>query len=322
MNKLSYLTMFAAVLTAMTLASCGDDDAYTPGAAVSENSPSVYFSNESESSVFLDPDVVSANPDSVWEAAVTVKRPDGTGVLTVPIIVDTKSEGVDVPESVTFKDGETSTDVIIQYVHPDNGLDVTFHLDESYTNPYKVVDGTTNFKLSIVILEKLCDVTYSTSSTLTGKNLSHFAGVTSEIWSCKGRNKFMWKDFMGSGINVFFSVKPAEGVTFNPSNISALNGEILLLDHKLDYYGYGYYFIMTDDNEWPSWVPEGQTDTIEYFYMYEGSYAYSGYSFIDFAPRTDGYYSGYFYGGFQINGTGAWTVDGTGYIYYFFHYDD
>jgi len=320
MNKLSYLTMFAAMMMSLTLVSCGDDDDYAPGAAVSEDCPSVYFSNESESSVFLDPDVVTANPDSVWEAAVTVKRPDGTGELTVPIIVDIKSDGVDVPESVTFKDGETSADVIIRYVHPDNGLDATFHIDESYADPYTVTDGTTYFKLSIVILEKLCDVTYSTASTLTAKNLSHFAGVTSEIWSCKGRNKFMWKNFMGSGINIFFSVKPAEGVTFNPQNINALNGEILLLDHKYDYYGYGYYFIMTDDNDWPTWTPAGQTDEINYFYMYDASYTYSGYSFIDFAPRTDGYYSGYFYGGFQIGG--AWTLDGTGWIYFFFDYDN
>lgn len=308
-----------AILITAAFVSCDDDNDYQAAAKVSDDCPSVYFSNQSESFVSLSPDEVSAHPDSVWTTTVTAVRPNADGELTVPIVVDYKSETVEVPESVTFADGETEAEVTISYTHPDNGLDATFHIADAYANPYIEQDGTTTFKLSILIIEKLCNVTYSTSPRKSQTNLSHFAGETNEIWRYWGQNKFLWKNFLGSGVNVSFSVKEGENVTFDPNNINGLSGEILLLDHKIDYYGYGYYFIIEDDDNWPSWTPSGQSDEVSYFYMYDASYTYSGYSFIDFAERSDDYYSGYFYGGFQVND--SWTLDGTGWIYFFFDYN-
>jgi len=319
MKRLSYLMMFAAFLMSITLVSCSDDNDYQAATKVSDNCPSVYFSNKSECFVSLSPENVTAHPDTVWSTTILAERPNGEGELTVPIVVDYKSETVEVPESVTFADGETEAEVTISYTHPDNGLNATFHIADGYANPYIEQEGTSTFKLSILIIEKLCNVTYSTSPRKSQTNLSHFAGETNEIWRYWGQNKFLWKNFLGSNVDVAFSVKEGENVTFDPNDIKSLNGEILLLDHKIDYYGYGYYFIIEDEDNWPSWTPKGQTDEVNYFYMYDASYTYSGYSFIDFAERSDDYYSGYFYGGFQVHN--SWTLDGTGYIYFFFDYN-
>lgn len=301
-----YITLLSIAILPLSFTACGDDDDYKPGSEVSDNCPTVYFANTNDNVVYLTPEEAAANVNEYNSVDITVVREDSTGTLTVPVIVDVKSDGFDIPESVTFDDGDADTVLVVRYKDAGNGLSATFHLGEEYTNPYKKFDGTTTFNLSVSILEKVCNVTYDSTS--------RFRYVTNEIYNYKGQNKFMWTNFLGSGINVNFQVDPSSGVTFNASDIQSLKGGIKLLDHKLDYYNGGYWFILDDNGDWPSWTPTGQTEEISYFYMYDGDY-----SLIDFGDYNDGYYSGYFYFGFQVNG--AWKVDGSGYLFFYFDYE-
>lgn len=333
MKKIFIYPLFAA-LAALALPSCSDDDDYQAGPEVSDTAADIYFSSSNSSLVYLNSEEVAANPDSVYTLTLQAVRhldTDSGNVdlaaqmaalpqLTVPVVVDRASEGVSVPESLVFAAGDTLAELVVTYVHPDKGIDATFHIDDAYANPYAVHDGSLSFQLSVNVLRKLCDVTYSTSSNLYGPNTSHFAGVTSQILWNVGRNQFVWQDFVGSGINVLFSVKEASGAKFDGENLDDLYGEIILLSNKLDYYGGGYYFLVDDNGDWPSWTPAGQDDEISSFYTYDATYQYSGYSYIDFLPYTDGTLSGFFFGGFEIDG--QWTMDGMGYVYFFFHFPE
>lgn len=334
MKKLSFIILGLAVSAmTLTLTSCGDDDSYSPGPEVSADCPDVYFPSSNESTVYLDPATINANPDATWTQTVTVSRPDSVGSLTVPIIVDKKSDGMEIPSSVTFNDGEKTADLVVSYTHPDNGLTATFHVDDSYANPYTKKEGAASYSLTITLLQKVCNVTYSSQQrrSLSAKNTSHFANVTSEIWNCKGFNRFLWKDFCGSGIDVFFEVIVPTGSTFRPNDLQSNSGEIHFLDHFTDYYGYGYVFLQSTasdfgDDTWPSWTPVGTSVEVSYFYVFDYAYSqYSGYygiyDTIIFKPDED-WYNGFFANGLSIDGGSSWARDGSGYVYFFFDYDE
>lgn len=332
MKRLSFL-LFSLTLSVLTLslASCSDDDSYSPGPEVSADCPNVYFLASNDSTVYLDPEAVEADPEATWTQSVTLYREDSVGAVTVPIVVDKQSDGMNIPSSVTFADGETEAALVVSYTHPENGLTATFHVDESYTNPYKVKNGAASFALTITLLQKVCDVTYSSSQKRSQTNRSYFANVTSEIYNCKGFNRFLWKNFVGSGVDLFFEVIPKDGTVFNANDLQQNSGEIHFLDHVYDYYGYGYVFLQTDasnfsDETWPTWTPEGQTVEISYFYLYDYAYSvYSGYygtyDAIYFSP-DDEWYNGFFGNGLSIDGGTSWGRDGSGYTYFFFDYDE
>lgn len=329
-KEMKHKSYFKLIIGLMTLAlpmisSCSDDDNYTPGAEVSDDNQNVYFPSSDNETIYLYPEDVAASQGGAMTTAIKLVREQYNGSLTVPIIVDNKSEEVTVPESVTFNDGDSIAYLNISYSNPEKGLSADFHIDESCANPYLQNDGSTYLRLSIAVLEKVCNVKYSSSTQLSGTNRSYFANVTSEIYHCLGLNKFIWKDFLGSNIDITFEVKLDDGVVFENDSIQNNSGEINFLDHVNDYYGYGYVFLMDDDGDWPTWTPEGQTVEVSYFYMYDYHYTaysgYSGYNLIEFKKRNDDWYSGYFGNGLSIDGGTSWGRDGNGYTYFFLQYD-
>lgn len=329
MKQFSYMKLLigaVASLAVFSLASCGDDDNYAPGAEVGDDNQNVYFPSTESETIYLYPEDVEASAGGTMTTAIKLTRSQKSGELTVPIVVDSKSEDVSVPESVTFNDGDSLAYLNIAYTNPEKGLSANFHIDDSYSNPYLKNEGSTYMRLSIAVLEKVCNVSYSSGTQLSATNRSYFAQEKSEIYHCMGQNRFIWKNFVGSDIDVTFEVKLADGVEFDNDSIQKNSGEINFLDHVNDYYGYGYVFLMDDDGDWPSWTPEGQTVTVSYFYMYDYHYTaysgFSGYNLIDFKPRNDDWYSGYFANGLSIDDGNSWGRDGNGYTYFYFKYDD
>jgi len=324
MNRISLFTACMAVAALpLALASCGDDDDYTPGAEVSADCPNVYFPSSSKEALYLYPEDVSASQGGQMSSSIKMVRADSVGELTVPVVVDTKSDNVTVAESVTFLDGDTLAYLSVSYTNPEQGVEATFHVADGYYNPYLKKDGSAYFRLSVSVLEKVCDVTYSSAQKTSGVNRSYFAQEKSEIYHCMGQNQFIWKNLFGSGMDVTFEVVMEGGSKFDSDSLSNTIGQINFLDHVLDYYGYGYVFLMDDDGGWLTWTPAGQTVEISSFYMYDYHYTvYAnssvGYSFIDFKPRTDEWYAGYIAEGLSLDGGMSWTSDGNSYVYFFF----
>lgn len=123
--------MFLALAAGLTLTACDDDDDYSPAAA--ESGSQVYFHNEIETEIEIDPTATSFTID--------LYRANTEGDITVPIT----AEGVEgtiytIPSSVTFADGEGTAGLVVSY-NPDDisygeYVDITLTIDGDYTTAY------------------------------------------------------------------------------------------------------------------------------------------------------------------------------------------
>lgn len=283
---------FATLIVPFTLASCSDDDDYTPAKEVAEDCPNVYFSSENSNLHIIDLD-----DEGAGSISLTMKRDNTDEAITVPVIVDFNIGNFVIPENVSFAAGESDATLEITYPVYVVGMNFNIHLPEEYINPYKEKEGSYDFNLTVTKPYKLCDVTYSQASDgVSGR----FAGVTgSEIYAYKGLNKFTWINFMGSGIDMPFTVdiSNTSGAEFDVNDITKLKGDFVPTDY---YYmdSYGYAFVNPGGSEnLVTWTPEGSSEEITYFYYY--FYQGGHYSYIDFAPAGDSddenYGYGYFY---------------------------
>lgn len=123
--------MFLALVAGLVFASCDDDDDYSP--ATAESGPQVYFHNEVETDIEIDP--------SASSVSIQLLRANTDGDITVPLTVE-GDEGTiyNVPTSVTFDDGESTTDLVISY-DPDDisyGVydEITITIDDDYDTAY------------------------------------------------------------------------------------------------------------------------------------------------------------------------------------------
>lgn len=264
--------LFATLLAALT--SCSDSDDYSPGEKTAEDCPTVYFSSDNDYNVFI-----QSNDDKV-DINLTLKRKNTTGELTVPIVVSSKTGSFNIPESATFEDGKDETSITITYDQFEGGMNFTVSIPDQYVNHY-ITDGITTQTVSVLLPVKICDISYDTTTM--------FGQVTSELYNYSGVNMFLWKNFLGSNIDIKFTVKQSSSSTFDPNDLTKLNGTIEMLDHTYDYYQNGSLYLMDDSGNYATWTPTGQSSAVEYFYMYVGTY-----SLIDFATKNR---YGYFYAG-------------------------
>lgn len=272
---------FATLIVPFALASCSDDNDYQPGTAVGDDCPNVYFSNNNESLIEVKSDDVSKT------VTLELCRTNTKGSITVPIVVDSKTDNITVPESVTFADGDSIAYLNATYSEFTIGTKFTVSIPDEYVNPYKKVDGFSTFTASLSQLNKVCDVLYASNC--------RFAGVTtSAIYNYSGENRFVFTDFLGSGLDLKFRVDTGvSGATFDMNDITKLSGDIVPLNY---YYkdDWGFHFVQTSStDEYITWTPTGATEAVTSFYFYDVYDGYS-YSYIDFGSSAYGmFYSAY-----------------------------
>lgn len=282
MKNLSYKTItLVATVMVLPLASCSDDYDYQPGTAIADDCPNVYFSNSNESLIEVKSD------DTSKTVSLELRRTNTKGSVTVPIVVDSKTDNITIPESVTFADGDSVAYLNATYSEFTIGTKFTVSIADDYVNPYSIVDGFSTFSASLTQLNKVCDVKYATDS--------RFAGVTtSAIYNYSGENRFVFSDFLGSGVDLKFRVDTnISGATFDMNDITKLSGDII----PLNYYtkdDYGFHFVKTSGSEdYVTWTPEGASEAVTSFYFYDVYGGYS-YSYIDFGSSAYGmFYSSY-----------------------------
>lgn len=274
----------------VSLASCSDDYDYQPGTAIADDCPAVYFSNDNESLIEVKSD------DATKTVSLKMCRVNTNGSVNVPIIVESKTDNITVPESVTFADGESTANLDVTYSEFTIGTKFSVRIADEYVNPYLKVNGSSTFTTSLTQVNKVCDVKYDISS--------RFAGVTgSTIYNYSGENRFIWTDFLGSGKDLKFRVDTSiSGATFDMNYITKLSGDIVPLNY---YYkdDYGFHFVETGSTEdYVTWTPEGASDVVTSLYFYDVYGGYS-YSYINFTPATDYDGYGYFYSAYINNST-------------------
>lgn len=300
-----------AMAMPIAFAACGDDDSYSAGPEVSGDCPSVYFSSDNNNIC-----VVDLGDNGPGEITLKVEREQTAGALTAPLVVDKNNASFSIPESVSFNDGEKEASLVVKYDEYVSGMSFTVRIADEYANPYTEKDGSYVFSLTVTQPYELCTVTYSNDTTYSSGTVvsGRFHGVTdSKIYAYSGLNKFLWTDFFGSGVDVAFTVDTSNSTgTFDSSDLTKLNGDIVPLDHYTAN-EYGYSLVTeTGTDDYVTWTPAGSSDEITlYFYGY-----YSGhYSYIDFEPGGNddtGY--GYLWSCYVYNGYEN--------VYFYLHYTE
>lgn len=138
--KLNNITKFFGIVgIALAVASCTDEEPkYIPAPAV--ELPSAYFSMEDADEIVLD--------ETVTTYEVPVYRAEGKGEVTVPLSfsIEPASNGVSVPSSVTFTDGETETYITVTVkpdeITPNADYELSLKLADGENSPYALQSVT------------------------------------------------------------------------------------------------------------------------------------------------------------------------------------
>lgn len=287
------------------IAACSSDDDYAAGPEPAADSQLVRFSSTNDNEVLIT-DGTETGTD------ITLLRKDSVGELTVPINVDYSVGNFVIPESVTFADGDTTATLHVTFDGYVAGTKAQISIPASYTNPYLVLDGSMTFTLKLVKLNHIANISYYRGT--------RFEQATSSLYAYDGQNKFVWKNFFDSGLDVAFTVSTDNSTgSYDASDLSKLNGEFIPLTNYTSYSSGtndGYYLTEgIDSGVYPTWTPTGQTEEVTSFFYW----GYSGaiYNFIDFDPSTNNQGYGYFWGAYVTYGE-----SGAGYenVYFFINY--
>lgn len=264
---------FAAMLVSLPLASCSDDDDYTPGPAVEPGNPSVYFPLQSEYSYIFSSD----DDDKTFD--VTVRRLDANGEVTVPVTVSANVEGgFSLPSEVRFADGETETTIKVDcsLLPTKQEYTLTLSIPESYSNPY--AEGTSEVTVSSLVSDwELWAENACFSFT------SYYADIYCNIYAMPGTKKFKIENFLGSGIDLPFEVD-------DPSASRSIIYPTANDDPYVNYYPEDefqcWYLYNQETGDYPVWSPDGASSPlIEYALIYTYGND-TPYTYIRFGRKT------------------------------------
>ncbi len=273
-------------MAVVCLTSCGDDDNYQPAEKVAADNLGAYFASSNEADEIITPEEYASRPT----VDLVVKRKNTKGAATIDVTVDQADPEFTIPANVDFKDGDSTAILSVgcKNMEQNKNYKLSIHLQESTTNPYEKVDGSYKFNYSLLIARWIKVVEQGTFYCQD----SRLPQVKSDIYQLEGQNKFRIENFLGSGIDLSFYIVPQDkGGTWTTSAFSATDrktwsGIFMPLDHYLnDPDGYSYWWLMTDDDDYASWTPEGEELGISYINFYKDTTS-DDYASIDMNGST------------------------------------
>lgn len=224
--------------------SCSSDEDFQAGPAVAETCQQVIFSNTNENTVLL-----SADDPNDRVATLTLQRMKSDGAITVPITVVSKSEGLTIPEQVTFEAGQsTATIQITAPVAVTEGESYSYELrlEGEHVDPYTQLAGSSLFSGSLSfpkIRRAKCWITDTTDRL----------GYWAEEFLDLGDGRFYIKDLMESGSDLWINLSTQYSSYYDLT----LSSNRVEVEADTEYPGcYYYYFDEWDDaaQEWV-WYP-------------------------------------------------------------------
>jgi len=280
MNSFFNITksVFKTVLCTLPLWGLGgcssEQSPYVPAEPVSVLSVGAYFPSSNKS------EIIKADTDEK-SFEVTVKRERTDNAVSIPIEVVSKTDNISIPSTVEFAAGEEETSITLSYTDLETTPKFDIRLKEEYTNPYKIKEGSMEFAGNVFRLNLISDNVimkdYDSSSGYT----TIFKDIVTSIYQMGNENKFIWRNFLGSGIDLKFKI---DG-TFNSEDVFKSSGSVVPLNHYIEYGDDGW--CLAEDEEgtiYADWSVENGTveSWIFFYYEYEGS----SYFYIDLNPET------------------------------------
>lgn len=132
--KLNKIFIAISILAAFTFSACDEfEDTVTPSPEVPEGCQGVYFPASN-------PQLIELEPTEATEMTLTIAREVSSGVAEVPIVQEVNDENVfEVPETVSFADGETEVDFTVTFPTAEEGTTYNLKLaveGDEFVNPY------------------------------------------------------------------------------------------------------------------------------------------------------------------------------------------
>lgn len=295
-----------AIIAALVMTSCSDNDKWSPGAADPEGVMGVFFDSDNTTEISID--------DST-SFVLRITRLDSSEAATVRIVKDSVNEQlIKVPDSVVFEKGEASTTLTIDASNMENAEEksTTFRIS---IDPAQVSQYAAGLNTIDVSVGKLWSVLVS-KARFYWANKTDLPSWYSDIEQYLDENRFRIKDFLGSGEDWEFRIQSADESLYYGSYTN-LSGDVTTwmgsVDVEFDeYHAYNYdgdmiYFMPDMANSVYGWKTPG------YELGYASFCVWNGYTYIDFSQnylstwaygygdddQTD--VGGYFYG--------YWTAD-------------
>jgi len=270
---ISFKTLSAFLLPSLLLMSCNStEDTYEPAQHVAADCIGAYFPNTNKS------EIIKADADEK-SFDITVKREKTDNAVSIPIEILSKTDNINVPSTVDFAAGAEESTITLTYTDLETTPKYNIRLNEAYVNPYKMKDGSMEFAGNVFRLNLISDSVVIKNYDST--NTTIFKNHVSSIYQMGSENKFIWRNFLGSGIDMKFKIDGG----FNSTDVLKSSGDVIPLDHYYDYGDYGWCLMSDEEgNNYASWTATNGTveDWMYFYYAYEGS----SYFYIDFNPET------------------------------------
>lgn len=297
-----YLTLL--ILAGCLLAGCSDDDKYTPGDPTPADCMNVYFLASNVSNYMLTPEEMAANPS----ITLHMTRELATEAVAVPIVVEYKDEGLQVPSAVQFAAGQQNADLVIDFP--------TIEKFKTYKFSVRVADPYANhYAFSLQGCDRLTGSVFVTEWETVIQDARFylyydydFDQYYANIEHLMGMNKFRFVNFLNTGHDLTFSLDNAE---FSSDDRATWTGEIIPLSHAKYEDDNSMWYLVDDAGEFVTWNFDQHGVDLSGM----GFWNETGYNTIDLSQSTgNGYMTSYLY---YANGSEGWD-----YVMYYWTEED
>lgn len=256
--KIRIYHILAAALI-LPFAGCSDSEEWTPGPEDTESGTRAYIVKPDKTSFIFDLD----DPDAKPVVDVTVRRLITDEAITIPLVLESESEGITLNGTADFAAGQAETTVSVDYSGISESEWITFTLSIPDDQYYTYGIGLPSLRYSVIRsrwVECADKVTYSYWN-LSDKKI--YPNTYGQMLQLQGTFQFKMTDFFGSDLEMEFICDSAKESKFLP----LINADYESANDK-DYNSWYLYDEATQT--WPTWTPGNVSGVpaIDYLWVY------------------------------------------------------
>lgn len=287
MMKINTFFYMAVICLGLGLSSCSDDE-YQRGEEPVPYNMTAYFSANNKAEYIFTPEDVAESSTLQLE----VKRLQSDDAASIPVIVVDKDDIFKIPATVEFEAGESTAILNVEYagIEEKKLCKFSIRLDENFIDPYKKVEGSDVYAASVFVsnwrqISKNVQFWFTNINDKYNSKIFHNAN----FYQLEGQNRFRFEDYLGSGIDMQFSIVPTKAnITFSATDPNTWQGRLEPLSNYMDggqvalngvYYN--CWWFMKDASSFASWklpVLDVTVNYVNFFsnYMSEFNYVSGG----------------------------------------------
>ncbi|MCM1482704.1 MAG: hypothetical protein NC043_00075 [Muribaculaceae bacterium] len=200
MKSYKYIALLPALL--IGVASCSDDDdVWTPGPVDDNVEQGVFFDASNEK-------LVTLMAEDAKEVNIKLCRTSSEGTITVPIVVEEADAGYDIPQSVTFNDGELTANLLIRCENIPTSRQVPLKLAVGEQFRHTYMSGSWSYSSNVLVSGwVLVDGQETHTFRIHNGNWTFlYENVELPFKNLEGTDRYRIENFMNSGIDFEFEL--------------------------------------------------------------------------------------------------------------------